>query len=319
MMPWPVQIAIRHSVLAVSFVFVACTSVQAQDTNTFKGISSWTYRQDIDEGGWLAGPYRPQVSLVYTNASGDWIVGIRSSDAPPMPKGSQQIIQSIGVVHNDDCIVDVLNADTLQNPPCVIPETGASWRTNGRNPSVMHLVRHEHIDVPAGSFDALRFESTRFSPDGDGVVTGSATYWYAPEVHSMVRVERHFQSAGGMQSSMTEVLTSYTQDNIKKNAHGLDRSRSATFRMTPECKPAYPLAAIQALATGVTRVQIVIGSDGQALRSRVVHPAGTTREHLLLDQAAQESLSRCHFDPALSENSEPIASSIELSYKWALD
>jgi TonB family protein len=81
--------------------------------------------------------------------------------------------------------------------------------------------------------------------------------------------------------------------------------------------PDYPLAAARAEATGVTRIKVTVGIDGRATETEIVQPAGTTREHGLLDRAAELAVRTCHFKPGdVDGNPQPLTTHVE--YRWIL-
>ncbi len=82
------------------------------------------------------------------------------------------------------------------------------------------------------------------------------------------------------------------------------------------CRPAYPPAALRAHAQGDTRVRFSIDANGQVLAAKTVQSSGQTPEHQLLDQAAVEALSRCPFVAGVGASGKPVASQIEVTYRW---
>ena len=88
--------------------------------------------------------------------------------------------------------------------------------------------------------------------------------------------------------------------------------------LPPECRPAYPPAAIRAQVTGTTVLQFVFDATGKVLFIEVERPSGETSAHQLLDVAGRV-IGKCGFQPPLDEGGTPRAGSIELSYRWSLD
>jgi periplasmic protein TonB len=81
----------------------------------------------------------------------------------------------------------------------------------------------------------------------------------------------------------------------------------------------YPPAAARAEATGTTRVRFTIDATGALSKAEVVHSAGPSREHKMLDRTAVSKLSECKFRPAIDENGKPQGGAFEVEYVWKLD
>jgi protein TonB len=90
-------------------------------------------------------------------------------------------------------------------------------------------------------------------------------------------------------------------------APSIDRSQSCPT-------PQYPREAQEAGATGVTKLLFVIDENGHVVDSRVASSSGYTS----LDQAALRALSRCKFNPAIT-NGQRQKASLPLTYRWQLD
>ena len=84
------------------------------------------------------------------------------------------------------------------------------------------------------------------------------------------------------------------------------------------CRPEYPAAAQRAGATGVTRLRFTIGANGVVMRAEILHSAGPTREHRLLDRAAADALQRCPVTVGLDEEGRPVGATTEVEYSWGL-
>lgn len=89
-----------------------------------------------------------------------------------------------------------------------------------------------------------------------------------------------------------------------------------------ECAPKnedYPPAAQRANATGTTSIQFTVGADGKMTGAEIVRPAGSSREHRLLDRLALAKLSECNFKPGVDESGKPVGGSFRVDYVWKLD
>ncbi len=78
--------------------------------------------------------------------------------------------------------------------------------------------------------------------------------------------------------------------------------------------PAYPDAALQARATGVTVVTFTVDANGGVTSTSVSRSSGGTKEHQMLDNAAMALVRQCKF-PA-TPGKPPGTAAIE--YNWAL-
>lgn len=88
--------------------------------------------------------------------------------------------------------------------------------------------------------------------------------------------------------------------------------------LPPDCRPTYPPAAVRQLATGYTTLSFTTDSTGRSVGIEVLHPAGPTPAHQLLDDAARV-IGKCPFQPALDEGGAPTAGNVQLTYTWRLD
>ena len=84
-------------------------------------------------------------------------------------------------------------------------------------------------------------------------------------------------------------------------------------------KPAYPPAAARAEATGVVRIKVSVGVDGRATATEIVRSSGGSREHKLLDRAAEGAIKNtCKFKPGTVDGKpEPLTTFVE--YAWKLE
>ena len=83
-------------------------------------------------------------------------------------------------------------------------------------------------------------------------------------------------------------------------------------------KPSYPPAAARAEATGVVRIKVTVGIDGRATATEIAKSSGPTREHKLLDRAAETAIrDTCKFKPGTVDGKpEPLTTFVE--YDWKL-
>jgi len=83
-------------------------------------------------------------------------------------------------------------------------------------------------------------------------------------------------------------------------------------------KPAYPPAAARAEATGVVRIKVTVGVDGKATATEIAKSSGPSREHKLLDRAAEAAIrDTCKFKPGTVDGKpEPLTTFVE--YDWKL-
>lgn len=81
----------------------------------------------------------------------------------------------------------------------------------------------------------------------------------------------------------------------------------------------YPPAALRAEATGTTRIRFTVDATGKVANAEVIKPAGTSREHRLLDRVALSKLSECTFRPGNDETGKPVGGTTEVEYVWKIE
>jgi protein TonB len=83
-------------------------------------------------------------------------------------------------------------------------------------------------------------------------------------------------------------------------------------------KPAYPPAAARAEVQGVVRIKVTVGIDGKATATEIAKTSGPSREHKLLDRAAEAAIrDTCKFKPGTVDGKpEPLTTFVE--YDWKL-
>jgi protein TonB len=86
-------------------------------------------------------------------------------------------------------------------------------------------------------------------------------------------------------------------------------------------KPSYPPAALRAEAKGITKIRFSIDAQGHVDPSKtsIEGTSGGSREHKLLDRAAVEALSKCHFKPGTDEAGHPVGAFAVVEYVWKLE
>jgi len=84
-------------------------------------------------------------------------------------------------------------------------------------------------------------------------------------------------------------------------------------------RPVYPPAALRAEATGTSIIKVTVGVDGRATATEIAKSSGPSREHKLLDRAAEAAIrDTCKFKPGTVDGKpEPLTTSV--SYIWKLE
>jgi protein TonB len=86
----------------------------------------------------------------------------------------------------------------------------------------------------------------------------------------------------------------------------------------PSCRPDYPPAAQRAGATGVSKIRFTVDANGKVSAAEIIQPSGPTREHRLLDKAAQSALAQCPITVGHDAEGKPIGTTVEVDYTWKL-
>ena len=60
-------------------------------------------------------------------------------------------------------------------------------------------------------------------------------------------------------------------------------------------------------------------ATGKVANAEVIKPAGTSREHRLLDRVALSKLSECTFRPGNDETGKPVGGTTEVEYVWKIE
>jgi len=84
-------------------------------------------------------------------------------------------------------------------------------------------------------------------------------------------------------------------------------------------KPSYPPAAARAEATGVSSIKVTVGTDGRATATEIAKSSGPSREHKLLDRAAEAAIKNtCKFKPGTVDG-KPQTLTTQVDYVWKLE
>ena len=86
----------------------------------------------------------------------------------------------------------------------------------------------------------------------------------------------------------------------------------------PSCRIAYPDAARQAAASGVTVLWYRVDAQGRIVESHIVRGSGSTPENSLLDHTALEGLTRCPVTPGFDTAGHPAETAVQMDYRWQL-
>lgn len=98
------------------------------------------------------------------------------------------------------------------------------------------------------------------------------------------------------------------------------RPRPARLSAIDEhCQPIYPPAAVRAETQGVTVLRMMVDATGVARTVMVIHSAGDSPQHKLLDEVAAQALRRCPFVPGSDADGQPVGTWVEVSYRWKLE
>lgn len=79
-------------------------------------------------------------------------------------------------------------------------------------------------------------------------------------------------------------------------------------------RPAYPVDALRAEATGIVTMRFLVGVDGTVRDAKLTKSSGNAS----LDQTAINALSKCRFKPA-GVDGKPVEQWQEVKYVWSID
>lgn len=84
-------------------------------------------------------------------------------------------------------------------------------------------------------------------------------------------------------------------------------------------RPPFPPAAARAQVSGEVRIKVTVGTDGRASATEIEKSSGPTREHKLLDRAAEAAIrNTCKFVPGTVDG-KPESLTTTVIYVWKLD
>ena len=95
---------------------------------------------------------------------------------------------------------------------------------------------------------------------------------------------------------------------VVERAAGLDPNQSCA-------PPQYPDEAADMEQTGRTVLQFLIDGNGNVVNARIASSSG----HSLLDDTAEQALSRCKFRPAIGADGKPQEAWTSIGYDWTLN
>ena len=183
---------------------------------------TWVYAQTSTAPSAARTTLRAEFTVGWLSEGHDWIVLLRRASSA----GPHQIH---GQVPEGQCVVDVTVPEALfRKRSCSAPLVpGEAWSAETESTRSITLNRYryegrEEITTAAGTFNALKFSGERIErPKGIDAATPRApatasekryatVWWYAPQVHGMVRVVRTMaDAANGGTVDQIEELESY--------------------------------------------------------------------------------------------------------------
>ena len=188
---------------------------------------------------------------------------------------------------------------------------GRWWSIPLASIAALHDIRGSQAQLAFGLVSAARGDSMRAREYYDSAAAGDAG------LANNVQQAKQALPATGLESRAhtdpTHVFTPRLATPLKLG------QRAPKILFSTSCKPKYPPEALQAKASGATRVRLVIGADGRATDAEIIGASGPTREHRLLDDTTRGALMNCNFQPAVTEDGTPIAATVDVQYNWKLD
>lgn len=166
---------------------------------------NWRYSQiELRPDRTHGTPSTREFRILYKTIKGEWVVGVRDVPVPTAnvtPQGKETLWKIINTLRTNECLIDISGGNSLAGPRgCEEIREGESWslRWNGINEaeeSTIRFLGRDAIKVPAGTFETLKFVEERTSQPASNPADAHkfrTTFWYAPTVRGMVRVEREF-------------------------------------------------------------------------------------------------------------------------------
>lgn len=175
---------------------------------------TWTYKQTREQPGKEPQSYKLTYQVSGKNAEGHYIVQLTNGN---VAVGPNTIWQTAFLLRDRICVIDVAGWKSLGlRNSCRTPlVANMSWEADfadqqSKTHSSYKVISREEVQVPAGTYQAIRIESDRSvtetaTPDGKKVQS-HFTYWYVPEVKGMVKVVRDFLDDSNAKTRITEEL-----------------------------------------------------------------------------------------------------------------
>lgn len=311
--------------LALILVVHAADAAETSVLAPMKAGDSWIYRVQTKS----LKPYRLEYQL-NAGQTGNFL----ASAVLPEEQGRTVVWSPLYPLSNQLCVYDFFERSKIGlDDTCRADlEVGRKWtQKNADSVSSSEdnyvIAALEDVQVPAGQFKAYRLEDHRTvteiaypgvpAPANGYVRKIEIVTWYAPGT-GIVKDSAQVRTASGkvLEENYREL------ERFTPSALGSPVGSKAQTSWTPSQKtaasgcvrPAYPIDALRAEATGTVTMQFLVSVDGTVRGARLKKSSGNAS----LDTTAIDALSKCRFKP-MQVDGQFVEQWQEVKYVWSLD
>jgi hypothetical protein len=253
-----------------------------------------------------------------------------SDDKLSLPSAREYFFASAYVqVCSEGAVVDTPALKALREQTAAFYH--AQFAQAGEDATTKQIIGKIEANVlPAGLVDAIKRLRVRTVPGKDVVCkTYDAVIRRQLARHDVAMAEQHWPGAKPLaqaRSALREFASASeptpapgASETVPGKASNLARAARIHIDHV-RCPVDYPRAAQEAGVTGgMTTMQFDVDATGRPTAWDLLHSAGDTLQHGLLDFAAIEALSQCPFDPGVDAEGRAVPSRPVIEYVYRLD